>query len=532
MISKKAILVLFLILIVNILPLNAITQTGDDFPNLNKIYQTESKKTNFVIAIDRSGSMNNLWPEVKSQLIDFINALPDGDYVSIIGFGNKADNLLIPRTLTRESKQNLQSEIEGLTVPREQNTDLFAGIDKILEEINRPDSNPLSFVFIFTDFENDPPSNAIKNYPLAKRLPDLNEKYKNYIIKTNKLVRVYALQLPLSTKAGSDYDKVSKIFEDNVQRVYLNKNVMHEWFQRLRRTVQREKTNLLVQSDISRAVQVTGIRTNRNGQFIISIQNKSMLPLILTGAILDTEKYGRFQVSLNEQINPGKEQNCNISYAEKINIKNTLIQKKVPIKLQAVEVNVKLPYQSELAMLNIDSKMHYRIPYDKSVFINIGIFPYWQIALGLLIIILLAYFFWKNWLKPASPISNSFRKIHLYGSDFHEEIAINMNKCEEIVGNTIGSTVKSTLESIPFEFVIQSKKPFFPLWQPKRGIYVYANQGPLSYKGKVYDVEEKHFVESDIPLPTTVKQALPVNYRASLSLYRDGERIDIKFSRN
>lgn len=522
MLSKKTFFVLFLFLIVNILPLNATAQIHDDYPNLNKIYQTESKKTNFIIAIDRSGSMKKLWPEVKNQIIDFINALPDGDYVSIIGFGDKADNLLIPRTLTSESKQNLQSELSSLSFPKEQNTDLFAGIDKILEEINRPNSNPLSFVFIFTDFENDPPLNIIKDYPLTKQLPDLNEKYKNYIIKTNRLVRVYALQLPLSTKAGSDYDKVSKIFEDNVQRVYLNKNVMHEWFQRIRSTVQREKTNLLVQSDLKSPIAINGINTSLQKKVSISIKNKSQLPLVVKHISLETEKYGTVKEAFNEEIKPGKEKEFALSYNEQINQLDIFIQKELDVLVKVVNVGVSLPYQAEMAKLNINPIIDYNINYDKKISIVKGI-RYWQIAVGLIVIFMLAYISWLVWFKPEWIFNKRPFNVSLYLN--HDKLEIrNQHYDTSMKQKSIKRADLTDNESVAdFTITLIPRKPKFLRKSPQRGTYINCQSSDLSQhfriekkqRGKIEKVDIKNYSE-----PVSVQQGISL----SCDYYKGGDQ--------
>jgi len=58
-----------------------------DFPVLSKLFPM-SQPADYVIAVDRSGSMKRYWPQVLEALEIYLGAIADGDYVSIVGFRN------------------------------------------------------------------------------------------------------------------------------------------------------------------------------------------------------------------------------------------------------------------------------------------------------------------------------------------------------------------------------------------------------------------------------------------------------------
>ncbi len=194
---------------------------------------------------------------------------------------------------------------------------------------------------------------------------------------------------------------------------------------------------------------------------------------------------------------------------------------------------VRLQPPSELSTLAIEPVRTFELKRTIDAKILILGTPMWFQIVLLILTVGVCLFAWKTWLKPAIPVSRSFQKILLDGTSFHEELTIPLNTARQvIVGNTVVADVKSGLHGAVLAFVIQSKKPVFPMLGPKRGLYLYTKDSDLTYTGKRYDKEQRSWVEMDLPLSGFTKEALPANYRTALAIVRGGERITITFSRS
>jgi hypothetical protein len=193
------------------------------------------------LLFDRSGTVKKFWTPIKKAVIQIVDLAKDGDYVSFFGFDGSADNLILPRTLSSSNKQETKNEINGLSVPKGSDTDLFESVDFTLEKgINRPEGNKIQLVFYFTDFINEPPlysrwRNISTDTLVRKRI--------NYIEKSGKLVNVFAFQLPLDAGAGRDFQEFSYIFDNRVKRIISDLNAMQHWFGRLPRKSTGKNSN-------------------------------------------------------------------------------------------------------------------------------------------------------------------------------------------------------------------------------------------------------------------------------------------------
>ena len=133
---------------------------NNEFPVLSKVYEVNKEPSDYIIVIDRSGTVKKFWTPIKKAVIQIVDLAKDGDYVSFFGFDGLADNLIVPRTLSSSNKQETKSEINGLSLPKGSYTDLFESVDFTLEKgINRPEGNKIQLVFYFTDFINQQPLN-------------------------------------------------------------------------------------------------------------------------------------------------------------------------------------------------------------------------------------------------------------------------------------------------------------------------------------------------------------------------------------
>lgn len=218
-----------------------------DFPNLvEKFHEKISKQSaDYIIAVDISLSMKTYWKEVKSGLEAFIKEIPDNDYVSIIFFGDEAKVRGIPSTITSETRSVIISYLN--VIPTDRNTDLADMTEKILNEMNRPGSNNLKYVFIFTDFKDEPKSNSRFIDNRDKHWTDFSNRFNNE--QSNKIIETIALQLPLSKEAGKDIPRIKNVFK-NLSLIEIKGNMLNQWFDRKKAEIQRDRLRSVIYEEL------------------------------------------------------------------------------------------------------------------------------------------------------------------------------------------------------------------------------------------------------------------------------------------
>lgn len=220
-----------------------------DFPILGKRLGSQSP-ANFVIAIDRSGSMKQFWPAVREGVISFVDAIPDGDYLSIIAFGTGASNLVTPRPINGQTRADLADEIRHLGEPTDSSTDIGAGVEKVLDELNVSTGNRLKFVFLFTDFAHEP-SPQSKYYGKLSPKDDVWQKLVQRRLneQSDSALQVFALLLPVSGAVGRDIQLGQAVFPE-LQPVHVNQATLLPWFERRKAEIARDKLKAIVSRDL------------------------------------------------------------------------------------------------------------------------------------------------------------------------------------------------------------------------------------------------------------------------------------------
>ncbi len=221
-----------------------------DFPVLSK--RAEAEAADFVMAIDRSGSMRGFWAEVKNSLIAFLDSVPDGDYVSVLAFGVGAENLVTPRPLNAETRRELIREISALEEPKDGWTDIGKGLEKTLDELNRPNGNRLKFVFLFTDFAHDPPRDSAfhgKSNPTDDVWQQLASRRANE--QSKNIIQSFALLLPLDASVGRDL-KLGKAVFPALEQINVSRGTLLPWFERRKAEIARQKLQSVVGEAVER----------------------------------------------------------------------------------------------------------------------------------------------------------------------------------------------------------------------------------------------------------------------------------------
>lgn len=234
-------------------------QTKGEFEELKRRYNLAAQRTDFVVMVDFSGSMKrgNAYQYLYKALADLVDAIPDGDYLSIQGFSsdiirNPAGRPLILNSGNREA---LKQKIRSMQTPQGY-TDIGKAIELCNEELNRPDANILQFLLFITDGKHD----ALPNSPYyrktsGKEWDALREQAELTLYRQGRKLRVVALALTGAEDAPMPDTKLLQQVYRNVQLEEVGQADVPSlklWFSRLQREIEREKLKALALTDLQK----------------------------------------------------------------------------------------------------------------------------------------------------------------------------------------------------------------------------------------------------------------------------------------
>ena len=115
-----------------------------DYPKLYTNFKTEvgGQKARYVFAIDISNSMKPYELAVKTSLQNFINALPDGDFVSIVQMASSLEtrSILENQPVNSSTRNLILSYINGLNFNKV-GSDGYTMTTQIIEKLNQTGSS-------------------------------------------------------------------------------------------------------------------------------------------------------------------------------------------------------------------------------------------------------------------------------------------------------------------------------------------------------------------------------------------------------
>lgn len=453
----------------------------NDFPVLSNIYEPGNKKADFIIAIDESGSMKPYWDNLIKGVSALVEYLPDDDYLSILGFASFTRPLLVPSVINTQIKTEIRNQIEKLPPPNGPysiKTDLFEAIDKVLDEINRPNSNELKFVFFISDYINDPPVNTrwkINNISL------LNEKYDRVVNIAERPLKLYALQLPLEIQAGKDYDKFANIFQTFASPIMLTQTTLFDWFERMRAEIEREKLRLMIETDLKNAVVVTdlSITTNllmKDSHLTIEIQNVSKLNLRIDSVMIITDKYGVLKKIFTDfSIQSNSKDIVNIELNEAMKSLPGIVSTKYPLTINEIRIFTSSDEKTEFGKLNMKSEMVYSDKVERDIDVIIG-YSYLQAGLAVLILLIILWYLFYPCLKPVWLFDRNNANVSLYINEKIIEITHTMIETSKDSVSISNAVIKDPNLSKIFDFTLnfQPKTPKCVIRRPIAGTYVYV----------------------------------------------------------
>ena len=141
----------------------AMTAMRTDFPELMALYgdRISGQKAHYIFVVDVSSSMLPYEAVVKNNFLQFMNAVPDGDQVSLIKMSDESHTgfvgLLKCTPLDNNTRSSIKEVVNGFRFNRngspEDGSDGFTMAKNVIDAINVVGSNDLTFVYMLTDFE-------------------------------------------------------------------------------------------------------------------------------------------------------------------------------------------------------------------------------------------------------------------------------------------------------------------------------------------------------------------------------------------
>lgn len=508
---------------------------GGTAPSLDEVFRARSQKADYVVAIDRSGSMAAFWDVVMNGTADFVQALPDGDHVSVVLFDRESSGTaVLPRTIDERSRANLSRELRVLPRPTgkgtQARTDLGAALSGVVDELRRPDANPLQFVFLFSDFVHEPGRDSgfgrdatTETWRNLARTADLAT--------SDRAVSAFALQLPLGRDVGRDIGLVRAVLPDLTVAPVVDRAALAEWFSRKRSEIQREKLRVLVTKDAARGWSVESGGTDRltfrsRLQFLslrITVER-----LAADGLDIESDRPGAFTLPPSGSLDVGVRA-VEMVHPEgwrRLFATRSAATEAVHLKVTGfADLEPKAEISSRL-QLEATSRFERtaRVPATVG---REGTPLAVQLALtaGL---VFAGLFAWRTWGRRPAPVAAYVRRISIVerGGPHREELAVPRSGDREIVvGNEGGSHARSSLAVDPFTLRLVSRRPSLFRLAPKRGLYAYTGAGLLSY------VARRRGKPEDRPLPMTLVGAVPIGYASKVVLMAAGRTFEITFRR-
>lgn len=251
-----------------------------DFPVLFPRFNQKGLKADYVIVIDRSSSMSGYWKTVAEGLGEFVDAVQDGDRVSVVTFGNqKAGDheaaqavgcyreLPMPTRVidSPQAREILKKDIGDICTPDGSKTDIGEALKKALDALNAPGGNTLKLVFFFTDFIHEPPDKS-PYYGMGQGTEEvwkkLETRRKNE--QTGNAVYSYALLLETGTSTGRDLRLAKAVFSD-LEPVRLNSRTLRSYMALIRDSLLRDRLKTLVNDEAMRSeVTLAEVRRKEN----------------------------------------------------------------------------------------------------------------------------------------------------------------------------------------------------------------------------------------------------------------------------
>lgn len=251
-----------------------------DFPKLYAKYGNSLKqqKARYVFAIDISNSMKKYENAVKTNIKNFISALPEGDFVTIIQKcgTSETDFIFSNQPVNSTTKSTIFSYIDAIKFDKI-GSDGFKMTDKIIEALNQTgSSDDMKYVFMFTDFEYWTKNNQFNKN--AENWKSLKTKFEQ--TQKGNFVSVTGLRLALSQGVTA-----SAVYETELKDIFGKVDILPSpnpvflatWFNNTKANILRDRLTYVIGKLAKKEKQTIALSTkSENGKPAIILSNNSV----------------------------------------------------------------------------------------------------------------------------------------------------------------------------------------------------------------------------------------------------------------
>lgn len=148
---------------------DAVARLKKSYPYVMQEYgkRMSALKTDYIIAIDVSATMENHKGEVVPALTRFFDSIPDGNYVRIISFGENVKEELTELEINKQTRPRIAEKLNYVydEVTKDRNmknwTDFVLLGNKVADLIQEDNVADVHFLVVFSDLKDDP-SRSVK----------------------------------------------------------------------------------------------------------------------------------------------------------------------------------------------------------------------------------------------------------------------------------------------------------------------------------------------------------------------------------
>lgn len=274
-----------------------------DYPGLMALYgdRIAGQKAHYIFVVDVSSSMLPYEATVRSNILQFLDAVPDGDQISLIKMSDEDHTgyvgLLKCTPLSPDVRASIREVVNGFRFNRngskEDGSDGFTMAKTVIDAINTVGSNDLTFVYMLTDFEywthkNKYDKNKENWASLLSQLPEA---------KMGGMCK-YGIELNSGGKLRPE-----AIFKSELDRIFgkveyqsvSSAALLSNWFSHIATGVMSVKLNSLLKADWRAVDESVASRVSVSGGQVKFRLDASKTPLV-NGAVVTMSTENRYFV--------------------------------------------------------------------------------------------------------------------------------------------------------------------------------------------------------------------------------------------
>lgn len=412
-----------------------------DWPKLYNDYGklADKEPANFIFVIDISE--DKFGPIINSQIKAFIEALPNGDVVSVIILGptDQTKAIISSAIISEDKKREIKTELSKIIFGRD-GSDGLKMVERIQESLMSPGvRKSLPFVFIFTDYEYY--ISGTRHTIPSKLYWD--QQKDNYIANLKQLENtplITGIRLPNNRKNQKYLPQLNSVFGEITQESITGENLLIDYFNSLKASIKKKRI-LKAVKELAKLQNMKPELINENGKILL----KNSESLVYSQIILDQQS----QVNINKILNTKPLISWLPEKPTKIKVSGTLIAAKYTDEVGDELKNIPLN-DTEVDITMPSATIPWWLAYPITLFLIITFFQ-------ILSVIKKRKFIGDISFYPPKGFQGSFKNIDSNLSNISTAI-IGENASDSSFGKAID--VKNNLGANT-QFTLKAKKKFF-----------------------------------------------------------------------